>query len=194
MTIVAYGPLTNIAIALRAEPRLREKVDRIVLMNGVFFRPGLEYNTKIDPEASSIVYSSGIPVLAVGLDVTLQCRLSAENVRQFAQSKLPSVQFLWKLIQIWQHGNQDQQPVLHDPLAIAATVKPDLVTAVRGRVDVETHGTPDRTYGMTVYRKDPTGTVSVAQEVSSGVAIDFFLSRVLASPRSSLAGTKVTQR
>jgi purine nucleosidase len=183
VTIVAYGPLTNIALALRAEPRLFEKVDRIVLMNGVFFRPGLEYNTKIDPEASAIVYSSGLPVVTVGLDVTLQCRLNANHLQQFAESKLATVQFLWKLIRIWQNGKPDQAPILHDPLAVAVTVKPDLITTVSGHVDVETHGTPESTYGMTIYRKDPAGTVRVAQEVSSAAAIDFFLSRVLAPPR-----------
>ncbi len=183
VTLVAYGPLTNVALALRAEPRLREKLDRIVLMNGVFFRPGLEYNTKIDPEASAIVYSSGVPIVTVGLDVTTLCRLSPEHLRQFATSQLESVQFLWKLIQIWQHGNPDQRPVLHDPLAVAVTVKPDLVTTVTGTVEVETHGLPDRTYGMTIFRKDLAGTTQVAQEVSAAAAVDFFIARVLAPPR-----------
>lgn len=184
ITLVAYGPLTNIAIALRAEPRLREKVDRIVLMNGVFFRPGLEYNTKVDPEASAIVYSSGVPIVAVGLDVTTRCLLSAEHLRQFAASPLESVQFLWKLIQIWQNGNPEQRPVLHDPLAVAVTVQPDLITTVKGTVEVETHGLPDRTYGMTIFRKDPAGATQVAQEVSAAAAVRFFISRVLAPPRS----------
>ena len=182
VTIVAYGPLTNIAIALRAEPRLTEKLERIVLMNGLFFRPGLEYNTKIDPEASAIVYSSGVPVVAVGLDVTMQCVLSADHLRQFAASRLESVQFLWKLIQIWQHGNPEQRPVLHDPLAVAVTVQPNLITTARGTVAVETRGVPDRTYGMTIFRKDASGPTQVAQEVSATAAVDFFMSRVLTAP------------
>lgn len=184
VTIIAYGPLTNLALALRAEPRLRDRVERIVLMNGVFFRPGLEYNTKIDPEASAIVYSSGLPVVTVGLDVTLQCRLTADHLQQFSQSRLDTVQFLWKLIRIWQNGKPDQAPILHDPLAIAVTVKPDLIATVSGTVEVETRGTPDWTYGMTIYRSDPSGTVRVAQEVSSAAAIEFFVSRVVAPPRA----------
>jgi inosine-uridine nucleoside N-ribohydrolase len=183
VTILAYGPATNIAIALRAEPRLKAKVDRIVLMNGVFFRPGLEYNTKMDPEASAIVYSSGVPVTTVGLDVTMQCQLSAEQLKRVADSPLEPVQFLYKLIQLWQNGNPQQRPILHDPLAIAATVKPDLISTVTGTVNVETHGMPEETYGMTVFHKDAKGTVRVAQEVSSAAAIDLFLSRVLAAPR-----------
>lgn len=147
ITILAYGPATNIGIALRAEPRLKAKIDRIVLMNGVFFHPGLEYNTKMDPEASAIVYSSGVPVTTVGLDVTMQCQLSADQLQRVADSKLETVQFLYKLIQLWQNGNSQQRPILHDPLAIAATVKPDLISAVTGTVNVERE----------VLRKRPTG-------------------------------------
>ncbi len=183
ITIVAYGPATNIGLALRAEPRIKQKIDRIVLMNGVFFRPGLEYNTKMDPEASAIVYSSGLPVTTVGLDVTMQCQLSVEQLRRVADSPLEPVQFLYKLIQLWQNGDSTQRPILHDPLAIEATVKPDLISTTTGRVEVETRGTPEETYGATVFHKDSRGTVRVAQEVSSAAAIDLFLSRVLAPPR-----------
>jgi purine nucleosidase len=183
VTLIAYGPLTNIALALRAEPRLRERIERIVLMNGVFFRPGLEYNTKMDPEASAIVYSSGLAVTTVGLDVTMQCQLTADHLRQFAESPLENVQFLWKLIQIWQGGNASQWPILHDPLAVAVTVKPDLVTTVAGAVSVELKGTPEQTYGMTVFRRGAGGPVRVAQEVSSAAAIEFFMQRVVAASR-----------
>jgi purine nucleosidase len=183
VTIVAYGPATNVALALRAEPRLRDKIERIVLMNGVFFRPGLEYNTRMDPEASAIVYGSGLPVSTVGLDVTMQCRLTADNLQRMARSPLDSVQFLRKLITIWRDENEQRFPVLHDPLAIALTVKPGLVTMVRGGVYVETKGTVDRTYGMTLFRKDPAGTVQVAEEVNSAALVDFFIERLLGPPR-----------
>jgi inosine-uridine nucleoside N-ribohydrolase len=183
ITLLAYGPATNIALALRAEPRIKAKLERIVLMNGVFFQPGLEYNTKMDPEASAIVYSSGVPVTTVGLDVTMRCQLSAEQLRQVADSPLETVQFLYKLIQLWQNGNPRQRPILHDPLAILVTVKPELIGTLTGTVNVETRGTPEETYGMTVFHKNAGGTVQVAQEVSSAAAIDLFLSRVLAPPR-----------
>ena len=122
-------------------------------------------------------------VTAVGLDVTMQCQLTANNLRQFAESPLENVQFLWKLIQIWQGGNASQRPILHDPLAVAVTVKPDLVTTAAGTVAVELKGTPEQTYGMTVFRRNATGTVRVAQEVSSATAVEFFMQRVVAAPR-----------
>ena len=183
VTLIGYGPATNIAIALRAEPRLRAKVERIVLMNGVFFRPGLEYNTRMDPEASAIVYGSGLPVTAVGLDVTMQCKLSAEQMQRISGAKLESVQFLYQLIRLWQNGKEDQRPILHDPLAIGVTVRPELVSTVPGSVTVETRGTPDQTYGMTLFHRDPSTSVRVAQEVSAAAFVDFFLDRVLAPPR-----------
>lgn len=183
VTLIGYGPATNIGLALRAEPRLRAKVERIVLMNGVFFRPGLEYNTKMDPEASAIVYNSGVPVTTVGLDVTMQCKLSEEQMRRISSAKLESVRFLHQLIRLWQNGKEDQRPILHDPLAIGVTVRPDLVNTVLGAVTVETHGTPDQTYGMTLFHRDPWASVRVAQEVSSTAFVDFFLDRVLAPPR-----------
>lgn len=183
VTLLAYGPLTNIALALKAEQRLREHIERIVLMNGVFFRPGLEYNTKRDPEASAIVYSSNIPVLAVGLDVTMQCRLDAEQMARLRDSKLGTVQFLWRLIRLWNNGNDEQRPILHDPLAVLATVRPDLISPVAGTVEVETRGEPERSYGLTVFRKRANGPVQVAAEVRSQAAIDLFLERVLLPPR-----------
>jgi inosine-uridine nucleoside N-ribohydrolase len=184
VTILAIGPATNIALALRAEPRIKEKIERIVLMNGVFFKPGLEYNTRRDPEASAIVYGSGVPVTAVGLDVTMQCKLTAADMRRIEQSQLPGAQFLYKLIRIWNSGKDEQFPVLHDPLAVGVAFRPGLVSLVSGLVEVETRGEPNRTYGMTVLRRDANGKIRVAEEVSSREFIDLFLDRVLAPPRT----------
>jgi len=183
VTILAIGPATNIALALRAEPRIKEKIERIVLMNGVFFKPGLEYNTRRDPEASAIVYGSGVPVTAVGLDVTMQCKLTAADMRRFEQSQLPSAQFLYKLIRIWNSGKDDQFPILHDPLAVGVTFLASLVSVVSGSVEVETRGEPNRTYGMTLLKRDANGKIRVAEEVSSREFIELFLDRVLEPPR-----------
>jgi inosine-uridine nucleoside N-ribohydrolase len=183
ITILAIGPATNIALALRAEPRIKEKIERIVLMNGLFFKPGLEYNTKIDPEASAIVYGSGVPVTAVGLDVTMQCKLTEADLHRIEQSQLPSAQFLYKLIRIWNGGKDDKLPVLHDPLAVGVTFRPRLIGVATGSVEVETRGDPNRTYGMTVLRRDANGKIHAAEEVSSREFIDLFLERVLEVPR-----------
>src|SRR5258708_30345336 len=183
VTILAIGPATNRALALRAEPRIKEKIERIILMNGFFFKPGLEYNTRIDPEASAIVYGSGVPVTAVGLDVTMQCKLTAADLQRIQQSQLPSVQFLYKLIRIWNSGNDEKLPVLHDPLAVGVTFRPALISVAAGSLEGETRGEPNLTYGMTVLRRDANGKIHVAEEGSSREFIDLFLNRLLEAPR-----------
>lgn len=186
VTILAYGPLTNVALALKAEPRLAGRIERLVLMNGVFLSPRLEYNTVRDPEAAAIVFSSGIPVITVGLDVTLRCRLEEQDMQRLAASPLPAVRFLRELIAIWQEGRPERRPILHDPLAVAVAFRPDLVKLERGRVEVETRGTPDRTYGMTLFRPDPKGLVEIAGEVEARRFLDLFMERVLQPPRAAV--------
>jgi purine nucleosidase len=183
VTVLAYGPLTNVALALKAEPRLAERIERLVLMNGVFFRPQTEYNTVRDPEAAAIVFSSGLPVVTVGLDVTMQCRLAPEDLARMDASTLEPVRFLRRLIGIWQEGKPDRMPILHDPLAVAVAFQPDLVRLETGRVEVETRGQPGLTYGMTLFRRDPKGLVQVASEVQARRFLDLFMSRILSPPR-----------
>lgn len=183
VTVLAYGPATNVALALRAEPRIKDKIERIMLMNGVFFRSGLEYNTFRDPEASQIVYNSGLPVATVGLDVTMKCKLSLEQLKQMEDSKLENVRFLRALIGSWQNGSHEKQPILHDPLAVLVTIRPELVEFARGSVTVETKGQPDVSYGLTSFKAAKDGMVQVAREVKASEAVDLFVSRVIAAPR-----------
>jgi inosine-uridine nucleoside N-ribohydrolase len=154
-------------------------------MNGVFFRPGLEYNTYRDPEASQIVYTSGIPITTVGLDVTTQCQLGLEHLKQMETSPFENVRFLRKLITIWQGGNAEQRPTLHDPLAVLVSFQPGLVDAVPGTVNVETKGRPGISYGLTVFKSDRNATTLVAREVRAFDAVNLFMARVLAPPRAS---------
>jgi purine nucleosidase len=183
VTVLAYGPTTNVALALRAEPRIKDKIERIVLMNGVFFRAGLEYNTYRDPEASEIVYNSGLPVVAVGLDVTMKCMLTLAQLDQMEKSSYENVRFLRKLIASWQNGNAQQRPVLHDPLAILVTFRPELVETETGAVEVETKGQPGVSYGLTSFKQSSGGIVKVCRDVKAGDAVDLFVSRVIAAPR-----------
>jgi inosine-uridine nucleoside N-ribohydrolase len=184
ITWLAYGPLTNVALALKAEPRIADKIERLVLMNGVFFQgPRLEYNTLRDPEAAAIVFSSGLPIITVGLDVTMKCQLSLEDLKRLEGSSAPAVKFLYGLIQIWQEGKPERRPVLHDPLAVAVTFRPELIRTQAGRVEIETRGEEGRTHGMTILRPDPKGPVRVASEVEAGEFVRLFMERVAAAPR-----------
>src|SRR5437588_3034 len=85
ITLVPTGPLTNIALAVRKEPRLAGLVREVVLMGGAFSRgnqtPAAEFNTYVDPEAAAIVFGAGWPVTMIGLEVT-EMALATEDVFQ----------------------------------------------------------------------------------------------------------------
>lgn len=76
ITLVPVGPLTNIGMALRLEPGIREKIERIVLMGGAYglgnMTPAAEFNILADPEAAHVVFTSGVPIVMMGLDLTNQ--------------------------------------------------------------------------------------------------------------------------
>lgn len=89
VTLVPVGPLSNIGMALRLEPGIREKISRIVLMGGAYglgnYTAAAEFNIFADPEAAQIVFSSGVPVVMMGLDLTNQA-LADESVIERMES------------------------------------------------------------------------------------------------------------
>lgn len=181
MTIIPVGPLTNIALALRLEPHIREKIERIVLMGGAFKLLTPEYNIQRDRAAAEIVFSSGVSVTAVGLDVTLKCKLEGADLDRLRNADNPASRFLMKLIELWQSGNPGQFPTLHDPLAVASVIRPTLIETQAGSVQVETSS--PLTNGMTVFRQGE-GATHVATDVNVRGFLNLFLERLAAPPRS----------
>ena len=86
ITLVPTGPLTNIGMAIRFEPRIIEKINRIVLMGGSYqlgnMTPAAEFNILADPDAAHIVFSSGVKVVMMGLDLTRQASATKEVVEK----------------------------------------------------------------------------------------------------------------
>jgi inosine-uridine nucleoside N-ribohydrolase len=180
LTVVPVGPLTNIALALKTEPRIKSKIERIVLMGGAFFPPRAEYNIYRDRIAAEIVFSSGVPVTAVGLDVTEKCKLQGADLEKLRAAKNPASEFLVRLIELWQNGRTEQYPTLHDPLAVGSTVRPALIETQSGRVDVETAS--PLTFGTTVFKRGP-GTTYAARDVNGREFLDLFVTRLSSAPR-----------
>jgi len=182
MTVIPVGPLTNIALALREEPRIKGKIERIVLMGGAYFPPRREYNIYRDRIAAQIVFSSGVPITGVGLDVTEKCKLEGADLDRLKNAQNPASQFLFRLIQLWQQGNPNRFPTLHDPLAVGTALRSTLVETQTGSVDVEI--TSPAFFGATVFKLDPNSRTRVARNVNVREFLDLFTQRLSSPPRA----------
>ncbi len=152
VTLVATGPLTNIALAVRREPRLPGWVRDFVIMGGSSGRgnttPAAEYNIWADPEAAAVVFGAGWTVIQLGLDVTLRTGVSAAALQRMSElGPLGTVLLRPALGQYLSTGSSSGPPV-HDVCAVAWVAQPDVFGLVPARVQVETAGR--LTSGMTV--------------------------------------------
>jgi inosine-uridine nucleoside N-ribohydrolase len=156
VTLVPTGPLTNVALALRQAPELAQRLQRIVLMGGAVrdsnVTPAAEFNIYVDPEAASIVFESGAPIVMVGLDVTNRARLSFADIEELASWNGKVSRVLAPLLRFFARANRevfgfDGAP-LHDALAVAHLLRPEVIRTRAMNVVVETAG--EYTRGRTV--------------------------------------------
>jgi inosine-uridine nucleoside N-ribohydrolase len=136
VTLVPTGPMTNIALLLKTEPALAEKIERIVFMGGGMalsnITPAAEFNIYTDPEAAQIVFTSGIPLTMIGLDVTHQAVMSLETIERLAAGGGRVSRRVGGLLQFYagayrEHFAFEGAPI-HDALAVAAAADPTIVT------------------------------------------------------------------
>lgn len=143
MTLVAIGPLTNIALLLIQYPACKTKIRRLVIMGGSAgrgnFTPTGEFNIAIDPEAASKVFQSGLEIVMCGLDVTNKAVLAPEFL-----AALPTLnrtgKMLHALFSHYRSGSMASGLRMHDLCAIAWLVRPQLFTVKPCFVAVETQG------------------------------------------------------
>ena len=148
ITIVGVGPLTNVALALRADPELANMIPAIAIMGGSLsggnMTPAAEFNLYVDPEAARIVFDANIPLTMVGLDVTRKCRVSEEHIKQLEAANNPVSQAAGKILRAtyerMRHGGEVTDIDLHDALAIASLIDHDVITRKDYYVEVETVG------------------------------------------------------
>jgi pyrimidine-specific ribonucleoside hydrolase len=156
ITIVAVGPLTNVALALRADPELAGMIPAIAIMGGSLsggnMTPAAEFNLYVDPEAARIVFDANIPLTMVGLDVTRKCLVSEQHIKQLEAADNPVSQAAGKILRAtyerMRHGGEVTDIALHDALAVASLVDHDVITRKDYYVEVETFG--EWTAGQTV--------------------------------------------
>lgn len=152
--LVAVGPMTNIALALRQEPRIAEWAASFVIMGGSYTRgnttPAAEFNIYADPEAAAEVFAAEWNTVMIGLDLTLQAMVTDTIKQRMRELGDLGRELVLPLATFW---NDPQDPnwggqAVHDVCAVAYLSRPDLFRVVPARVEVETEG--KRTAGMTV--------------------------------------------
>ena len=176
ITLVPIGPFTNIAAAFTLEPRLAQRT-QIVMMGGATDRVRPEWNALCDPEATRIVFGTGVPITMVGLDVTTKCVMSYEQVRAIGAVDRPINQICFELIHLWGGDNPEPRPTLHDPLAVATLIDPTLCEKREMRIEVETRA--DHLRGATVPIAGEPNT-SVCTSVDATRFMDYFVKTLTA--------------
>ncbi len=156
LILVPTGPLTNVALAFIKAPWIKDKIERIILMGGGMrdsnVTPAAEFNIYVDPEAAKIVFESGVPLTMVGLDVTNRAIFSFDDIEKITRMEGRVSKVVGPLLKFFAQANMDifglQGAPLHDALAVAAVIEPDIITTKHLYVAVETRG--DLTRGMTL--------------------------------------------
>ncbi|MEZ0349761.1 nucleoside hydrolase [Mycobacterium sp. pR1184] len=210
---VATGPLTNLALALRAEPALPTLLRRLVIMGGSYDHVGnttavAEWNISVDPEAAAEVFAAWssenlgpqqLPILC-GLDLTRNVAITPEVLARLADAagststimsvddrrgtrstaSNPVIRVIEDALRFYLEGYYDNGhgylAHLHDPLAAAVALDPELIATRSGRVDIELAGTLTRGMTVTDWRREPNARIGVG--VDPATFFDRFIERV----------------
>lgn len=156
VTLVATGPLTNIALFLKMYPDLKKKVSEIVFMGGSASRgnrtPYAEFNIWMDPEAADVVMRSGLPLTMCGLDVTHQALVTPAIFTRLEEMGTPVSKTIIGLLKFFAKTYDEvfemPDPPLHDPVAIALLIDRNVVKSRHVNVQIELNG--NLTRGATV--------------------------------------------
>ena len=157
ITLCPIGPLTNIAVAMIRAPEIVPRIREIVLMGGVAINPGnvtpaAEFNIYVDPHAAHVVFSSGVPLVMMGLDVTHQVLVTAERIDALRTTGGQVSSTVADLMTFYCRFDLDKYRMeggpLHDPCVIAYLIDSTLFDLKHVNVEIETNA--DLTLGQTV--------------------------------------------
>jgi pyrimidine-specific ribonucleoside hydrolase len=194
VTVAAVGPLTNLALLLRVFPDAAARIGRLVVMGGAAYRPGnvtpaAEFNVWADPEAAQVVFSSAVPTVMVGLDVTMPTVLDETGIARFAAAGPIGESAAAILQQYLDHARGAYGTpgvVVHDALAVTEAIAPGTLGTTLRAVTVDTSRGPER--GRTRIDQDggpaSRAGVQVADTVDSAAAVEFLVARLGTLDRS----------
>jgi len=181
ITVVAIGPLTNIAAAIEAQPEVATAMASLVIMGGTVAVPGnvtpaAEFNIWMDPDAADIVFRSGAPITMVGLDVCHQTSFDRARAAGLRRNGSLLAGFVADAAESWIDVREQLFPEhealhLYDTLAVAAAIEPDLLKTQTALVEIETSEGPAQ--GMTVtYRNDILRQFLTGRDLNAAVAVE----------------------
>lgn len=155
VTVITTGPMTNLALAMRLEPKIIHKIKEIIFMGGSTdngnVSPAAEFNILVDPEAAHIVLSSGVPIKMVGLNVTRRVLLNDEVIERFSKIHNPASEMMSQLMRVFLDNQRTtfgiQEAPLHDPVTVASLLDESIVKYQPMNVQIDlSHGS---SYGRT---------------------------------------------
>jgi len=178
VVLIPVGPLTNIASAIRREPKIVGQIRHISIMGGAWGlgnqTPSAEFNILVDPEAARIVVESGASITLVPLELTHQAKATPDVIERFAAIGTPlgdlSVELLRFFASTYKARHGFDGPPLHDPTAVARVIDPAIMETKPVHVDIETHA--EFSYGRTaidlygVTGQPPNAQVAVTLDVA----------------------------
>lgn len=151
ITLVAVGPLSNIAMAIRLEPAIATRVKELVIMGGAIkggnVTPSAEFNIHTDPEAAAIVFSSGAPIVMMGLDITTKVLLTHERLQYLSTLPGEAVKIFSASMKHYSAACEKfigECPAMHDPCCIAYAADPAMFSGKKLNVEIECGGTHSR--------------------------------------------------
>ncbi len=134
ITLLGIGPLTNIGLLFALDPEIPSLLKGLFLMCGRFDEPKGEWNARVDPHATAIVYNARVAQhISLGDDVTYKCRVSDEEARRTIKEL--GFELVNDMLEVWL--TRKDRVTYHDPLTASVIFQPDICTYEKGRVDVE---------------------------------------------------------
>jgi len=189
LSLFAIGPLTNVALAIRKEPRIVNAMRELVIMGGAIrsggnVSPLAEFNIHEDPHAAHVVFHSGIPITLIPLDVTYKCLLTSADVERLNRVGSPIARFIRDATADYMAFYKQYEGfdgcALHDPLTLAAIIAPELLSLEEHYLDVDISGgvSTAKTYAdfMKVAKKP--ANMKVALDVRGREFVELFIERM----------------
>ena len=189
ITLVCIGPLTNIALAIRQEPRIVENVKEVFVMGGAIRHEGnttplAEFNTFVDPHAAHVVFHSGMPITLTPLDVTYQCIFLKDDLSRLLKINSPITKFIADATRFYMEFHDEYQKidgcVINDPMTLALTFMPEICDYQDLYVDVDLSGgvSMGNTFADFYRMTKKPANVKVALGVRPRVFMELFLERM----------------